>query len=83
MYGVVDAASVRISLLINSSSGRTLFWIQNMATGNTGDCNFGGSDILNLASGNTVEVRIYTDGSGSYYLSAGLDYNSFSGHLLG
>jgi hypothetical protein len=83
MYGVDDAAQIRISLFINSSSSRTLYWIQNAPTGNTGDCNLSGSDILNLASGATVEVRIYTDGSGTYSLSAGLDYNSFSGHLLG
>jgi len=55
----------------------------NMPTGNTGDTNLSGSDILNLAAGDTVEARIYTDGSGSFSMSAGLDYNSFSGHLLG
>jgi hypothetical protein len=83
MYGVDDAASIRILLTINSSTNRYLYWIQNAATGNTGDCNISGSDILNLASGNTVEVRILTDGTGTFFVSAGLDYNSFSGHLLG
>jgi hypothetical protein len=83
MYGVDDAAAVRIFLTINSSTNRLLFWRQNMATGNTGDCNFSGSDILSLAAGNTVEVRIITDGSGTFNVSAGLDYNSFSGQLLG
>jgi hypothetical protein len=83
MYFVDDTASVRFMLTINSSSNRLLFWRQNMATGNTGDCNFSGSDILNLTAGDTVEVRILTDGSGTFNLSAGLDYNSFSGQLLG
>ena len=54
-----------------------------MPTGNTGDVNVSGADILNLSAGNTVEVRVYTDGSGTFGMSQALDWNSFSGHLLG
>jgi len=28
-------------------------------------------------------VRVYTDGSGVFGMSQNLDWNSFSGHLLG
>jgi hypothetical protein len=82
-YGLDDTASLRLLLFINSTNYRTIFWRQNMATGNTGDILISGSDILNLAANDTVEVRIISDGSGTYNLSGGLDYNSFSGHLLG
>jgi len=82
-YGVDDTAYILFRLVINSSSVRNLFTMANMPTGNTGDTNLSGSDILNLAAADTVEVRIYTDGSGSFSMSGGLDYNTFSGHLLG
>jgi hypothetical protein len=70
-------------LLINASDVRNLFLFQNMPTGNTGDVNVSGADILNLAASDTVEVRVYTDGSGTFGMSQGLTWNSFSGHLLG
>jgi hypothetical protein len=69
--------------MLNASTVRTLFLMQNLPTGNTGDVNVSGADILNLAAGNTVEVRVYTDGSGVFGMSQNLDWNSFSGHLLG
>jgi hypothetical protein len=82
-YGVDDTSYILFRLVINSSVARNLFTMANMPTGNTGDTNLSGSDILNLAAGDTVEARIATDGSGSFYMSAGLTYNTFSGHLLG
>ena len=82
-YSLDDTAYLRLMLLINASTIRTLFLLQNMPTGNTGDINISGSDILNLSAGNTVEVRVYTDGSGTFGLSQDLIWNSFSGHLLG
>ena len=82
-YSLDDTAYLRVMLLINASSVRTLFLLQNMPTGNTGDINVSGADILNLSVGTTVEVRVYTDGSGTFGLSQALDWNSFSGHLLG
>jgi hypothetical protein len=82
-YSLDDTAYLRVMLLINSASVRTLFLFQNMPTGNTGDVNVSGADILNLSAGNTVEVRVYTDGSGTFGMSQALDWNSFSGHLLG
>ena len=83
VYGLEDTARFTIALLINSSSTRNLYNFANLPTGNTGDTNFSGSDILNLAAGNTVEVRVVTDGSGTFYMSQSTTYNSFSGHLLG
>jgi hypothetical protein len=82
-YGLDDTARLTLSLYINSSSTRNLYNFANLPTGNTGDTNISASDILNLAAGNTVEVRVYTDGSGTFNLSNGQTYNSFSGHLLG
>jgi hypothetical protein len=82
-YSLDDTAYLRVSLLLNASTVRTLFLFQNMPTGNTGDVNVSGADILNLSAGNTVEVRVNTDGSGTFGMSQNLDWNSFSGHLLG
>jgi len=82
-YSLDDTAYLRLMLLLNASTVRTLFLFQNMPTGNTGDVNVSGADILNLSAGNTVEVRVYTDGSGTFGMSQALDWNSFSGHLLG
>jgi hypothetical protein len=83
VYGLDDNASLNLILVINSSSVRRLYLIQNLPTGNTGDINISGSDILNLAVGDTVEVKASSDGSGNCFLSAGLDWNTFSGQLLG
>jgi hypothetical protein len=82
-YSLTDTAYLRVMLMLNASTVRTLFLMQNLPTGNTGDVNVSGADILNLAAGNTVEVRVYTDGSGVFGMSQNLDWNSFSGHLLG
>ena len=82
-YQLDDTAYLRLMLLINASDVRTLFLFQNMPTGNTGDVNVSGADILNLAANDTVEVRVVTDGSGTFGMSQGLTWNSFSGHLLG
>jgi hypothetical protein len=82
-YYLDDTAYLRVMLLLNASTVRTLFLFQNMPTGNTADVNVSGADILNLAVGNTVEVRVYTDGTGTFGMSQNLDWNSFSGHLLG
>jgi hypothetical protein len=82
-YGLDDTAYLRIMLLINSANVRTLFLFPNMPTGNTGDVNVSGADILNLSAGNTVEVRVYTDGTGTFGMSQDQTWNSFSGHLLG
>ena len=82
-YSLTDTAYLRVMLLINASTVRNLFLLQNMPTGNTGDVNISGADILNLAANDTVEVRVYTDGSGTFGLSQDQTWNSFSGHLLG
>jgi hypothetical protein len=83
VFGLDDTAYLNFGLYINSSSTRWLYIFSNLPTGNTGDINLSGSDILNLTIGDTVKVRVYTDGSGPFGMSAGLAYNSFSGHLLG
>jgi hypothetical protein len=83
LYGMDDAARLNVVLYINSSQTRFLYAFANLPTGNTGDTNVSGTDILNLASGDTVEVRVFTDGTGTFVMSNGLTYNSFSGHLLG
>jgi hypothetical protein len=81
-YGLDDTASLRLMLYINSTDIRNLYVIQNMPTGNTGDISISGSDILNLAANDNVDVRILTDGSGTFGMSRDLIWNSFSGHLI-
>ena len=83
VFGLTDTAQLNLTLYINSSSTRYLYIFANLPTGNTGDTSISGSDILSLAAGNTVEVRVYTDGTGVFGASGGLAYNTFSGHLLG
>jgi hypothetical protein len=84
VFGLDDTAYLNLTLYINSSSTRYLYILANLPTGNTGDTSISGSDILSLAAGDTVAVRVYTDGTGTFGMSAGgLSYNSFSGHLLG
>jgi len=81
-YSLDDTSSLRVALYINSSATKFIYGFANLPTGNTGDTNISGSDILNLAAGNTVEVRVITDGSGTFNMSQDTTYNSFSGHLL-
>jgi hypothetical protein len=82
-YSLDDTSTLRVALYINSSATKFIYGFANLPTGNTGDTNISGSDILNLAAGNTVEVRVITDGSGTFNMSQDTTYNSFSGHLLG
>jgi hypothetical protein len=81
-YSLDDTATLKVALVINSASFRFLYGFANLPTGNTGDTNISGSDILNLSAGNTVEVRVFSDGSGTFNMSQDTTYNSFSGHLL-
>ena len=83
VFGLTDTAQLNLTLYINSSSTRYLYIFANLPTGNTGDTSISGSDILSLVAGDTVEVRVYTDGTGVFGASGGLAYNTFSGHLLG
>ena len=83
VYSLDDTAQLQLAFYLNNSSYRYYFLMANLPTGNTGDTNVSVSDILNLSAGDTVQARVYTDGSGTFYYSGGLSWNSFSGHLLG
>ena len=81
VYGLDDTAQLQAAFYINTSY-RYYFLMQNLPTGNTGDTSVSVSDILLLSAGDTVQPRVYTDGSGTFYFSNGLAWNTFSGHLL-
>jgi len=83
IYGLDDTAQLTAAFVLNSSSYLYIYNFANLPTGNTGDTNISGSNIFNLSAGNTVDFRVYTDGSGSFFASGGITYGSFSGHLLG
>jgi hypothetical protein len=53
-----------------------------LPTGNTGDIVNSVSQIIDLALNDTVNMVLNNSGSGTYYYSAGISYNSFSGQLL-
>lgn len=82
-YSLDDTAKLNVALVVNSTSYYYIFIMPNLPTGNTGDVLISGAQIFNLSASDTVDVRVYTDGSGLYGLSQTTSYNSFSGHLLG
>jgi hypothetical protein len=83
VYGLDDTAQFTVAIVVNSATYYYIYNFANLPTGNTGDTSISGSNILNLSASNTVDVRVLTDGSGSFYMSGGANYNTFTGHLLG